>query len=87
MNPDKVLNDRIAFGKFDNTTLRFKSSLSYSKKNISQFYNYYLTSNIGPCSSQVENYYLSFSSSFDKKYFIQKDIFCLNSLGLPFNYI
>ena len=63
MNPGKVLNDRIAFGKFDNSTLRFYSSLSYSKKNgdlrfqknISELYNYYLTSNVGSCSSQVEN--------------------------------
>ena len=51
MNPDLVLNDRIAFGKFDNTTLK------YLRKNITQLYYYYLTSNKGSCSSQVQNFF------------------------------
>ena len=46
---DKVLNDQLAFGKYNNRTLKYSS-------NIKHYYiaNFYFSSNQGSCASQVK---------------------------------
>ena len=47
---DKVLNDQLAFGKYNNRTLKYSS-------NIKHYYiaNFYFSSNQGSCASQVKS--------------------------------